>query len=188
MGAPINAVNLPTDVQAKLPAGVKVFGFDGEVSYRGKNNNNEFQIRTFGLSPVTDNEFMYERRYLGSSLQETYLPIEHFQTHIVTVYYVYIPTKETARTGTYRVESIAAVSWNTQQWISVQNPNALELVFEGPIEGRMGKELFKQFTGMVNRRKVNDGYVTAVDALVGHLQYEMKRKLQQQNSSGGRLE
>jgi hypothetical protein len=91
MGKPICAVPLPPELQRDLPAGTLLFGFDGEVVFRSKNPNLTNEPRTYSLMPVRDNELMYERRWNGQPIQDTYLSIEHFHGHIVTMFFFYFP-------------------------------------------------------------------------------------------------
>jgi hypothetical protein len=91
MGKPICAVPLPPELQRDLPAGTLLFGFDGEVVFRSKNPNLIHEPRTYSLMPVTDNEMMYERRWNGQAIQDTYLSIEHFHGHAVTMFFFYFP-------------------------------------------------------------------------------------------------
>jgi hypothetical protein len=91
MGKPVSAVPLPPELQRELPAGALVFSFDGEMVFRCKNPNHNQEPRTFSLLPVTDNELMYERRWPGQPLQDTYLSVEHFHGHIVTMFFFYFP-------------------------------------------------------------------------------------------------
>jgi len=104
-------------ISRSLPPGVRLFSFDGEVVYRGKNGN-PFDGRIFSLMPISDDPALYARRYQGGQhMQEVYMPIENFHGHATTVFYFYMPEKDTARTGNYRAESFAAMSMATQQWI-----------------------------------------------------------------------
>ena len=91
MAKPICAVSLPPELQRELPAGVLVYSFDGEVVFRSKNPNLNQEPRTFSLLPIQDNESMYERRWPGNPVQETYLSIEHFHGHAVRMFYFYLP-------------------------------------------------------------------------------------------------
>jgi len=91
MGKPICAVPLPPELQRELPAGALVYSFDGEVVFRSKNPNVNQEPRTYSLMPVTDTPAMYERRWSGYPMQETYLSIEHFHGHIVTMFFFYLP-------------------------------------------------------------------------------------------------
>jgi hypothetical protein len=68
-----------------------VYSFDGEVVFRYKNPNLNNEPRTYSLMPVEDNELMYERRWNGQPVQDTYLSIEHFHGHIVTMFFFYFP-------------------------------------------------------------------------------------------------
>ncbi len=91
MGKPISEVSLPPELQQELPAGALVYSFDGEVVFRSKNPNLNQEPRTYSLLPVTDNALMYERRWPGNPIQDTYLSIEHFHGHMVTMFFFYFP-------------------------------------------------------------------------------------------------
>jgi hypothetical protein len=91
MGNPLCAVPLPPELQRELPAGALLYSFDGEVVFRSKNPNLNQEPRTYSLLPVTDNPQMYERRWPGNPIQDTYLSIEHFHGHIVTMFFFYFP-------------------------------------------------------------------------------------------------
>lgn len=91
MGKPVCAVPLPPELQRELPAGTLVFGFDGEMVYRSKNPNLNQEPRTYSLMPVQDNQLMYERRWNGNPVQDTYLSVEHFHGHTVTMFFFYFP-------------------------------------------------------------------------------------------------
>jgi len=87
MGKPICAVPLPPELQRELPAGALLYSFDGEVVFRSKNPNLNQEPRTYSLLPVTDNPLMYERRWPGNPIQDTFLAIEHFHGHTVTMFF-----------------------------------------------------------------------------------------------------
>ncbi len=91
MGKPICAVPLPPELQRELPAGALLYSFDGEVVFRSKNPNLNQEPRTYSLLPVSDNPLMYERRWPGNPIQDTFLAIEHFHGHTVTMFFFYFP-------------------------------------------------------------------------------------------------
>jgi hypothetical protein len=95
MGNSICAVPLPPELQRELPAGALVFSFDGEVVFRSKNPNLNNEPRTYSLMPIQDNALMYERRWNGQPIQDTYLSIEHFHGHTVTMFFFYFPIQKT---------------------------------------------------------------------------------------------
>lgn len=178
-------VNLPPEIQRLFPAGVLLHGFDGEIVYRHKNNGKILDSYAFSL--LLDPS--QPRPWTPDPIQITYMPIEPFNGHAATVYFLSFPTKQSNSKGLlYRVESFAAISHSTQQCIWVTFPGALELIFEGPIDVKsVATEMFKvAFGGAKKRIAATQSYVNAVDQVVMYLRSEMKRKLQGA-ASGGRL-
>lgn len=181
-----NEIPLPADVQRLLPAGVRLFSFDGEIVYRGRNGN-PFDGRIFSLLPVTQDPVLYARRYPqgGQHVQEVYMGIENFHGHVATVFYFYIPDKNTARTGSYRAESFAAMSWSTGQWMWVTSAPCLMSLFEGEMsKAQIGMALGKWMLGGAAKRvATTDGYVQAVDHLVAQLRNDLERTMKQGSGS-----
>ena len=119
-------------------------------------------------------------------MQEVYMPIEHFHGHIATVFYFYIPDKDTARTGSYRAESFAATSQATGQWIWVTSAPCLKSLFEGQmttlqIGGAFAKWLMPG--GKDKRLNTTDGYVQAVDNVVAYLRNDLEKRTRQDGAS-----
>jgi hypothetical protein len=192
MGNPINAVLLPADIQRLLPAGVKVFSFDGEVLYKYTNTKAMNQHRTFSLRPVRENAQMYERRWMIDSMQDTHLAIENLHGHIATVYYFYLPNKETARTGKYDVRAFAAMSHSTQQWIWITGPGPAAEVLEGRpnlLDAGDFTKLAKLAFLPGGRNKRNDQLrqlESTIEEVALYLRDEVKRQ-QKGSASDGRL-
>jgi hypothetical protein len=227
MGKPICAVPLPPELQRELPAGALVYSFDGEVVFRSKNPNLNQEPRTYSLMPVTDNELMYERRWNGQPIQDTYLSIEHFHGHIVTMFFFYFPIEKTTASELkdkllplvktaaqnsaltkdmyalaekalpgktpdegpmYRTAAFAAMSWSTHQWLWITSTLAAGFVIEGPIPltTLVAKSMFtRNFIG--KRLGQNDRNAVIFDRLVTYLRSEMNKKMQQSDTTGGRL-
>jgi hypothetical protein len=227
MGKPICAVPLPPELQRELPAGALVYSFDGEVVFRSKNPNLNQEPRTYSLMPVSDNELMYERRWNGQPIQDTYLSIEHFHGHVVTMFFLYfpipksttsqlsekflpmvkeaaknlpvtqelysaaeklIPAKEPDTGPLYRTAAFAAMSWSTHQWLWITSTLAAGFVIEGPmtLTAVVAKSMFtRNFIG--KRLDQNDRNAVIFDRLVTYLRSEMNNKMQQSDTTGGRL-
>jgi len=183
MGNPINAVPLPPEVARELPAGTLVYSFDGELVFRGKNLNHKLEPRTFSLMPIVDNPTMYERRWLGAPIQDTYVSVELLHGHAVTMYFFYFPI---AKSNQYRTAAFAAMSWSTHQWLWVTHPRAVESVFNG--EMTMGRAFFQvALTGNRGLKKLNensDKFAALTDRVVAHLRYEMNKKLEKDKNTG----
>jgi len=180
-----NEIILPADLLRGLPAGIRLFSFDGEVVYRGKNGN-PFDGRIFSLLPVTTDPVLYERRYEGGQhVQEVYMPIENFHGHIATVFYFYIPSKETARTGKYRAESFAAMSWGTGHWIQVTSVPCIKSLIDGQMtQGQIGVAIFKTMLGGIEKRmQTNSDYAEAMGRIVAHLRNDLQKRMQQGGAS-----
>jgi hypothetical protein len=178
MGATINRVDLPADVQRLLPPGTLIMGFDGEVLFRNKDLNSPWELRSFTLNPITNDNRMHERRWKGPSVQNLCLiPIEHFHGQIATVYYAYVPDKDTQRTGLYRINPFAAYSWSTQQWIQVNHPGAIKIILEGSVDTYVGVAValtkFMLRGGKEARLRLDAQNVAAIDGIAAHVRHEM---------------
>lgn len=184
---------LPAEIQQLLPPGTRVLSYDGELVYRTTihaTDTHLIDFRQFSLTPLPDPK-MYARRWDGEPVKDTYLTIEPFHGHRVTMYFLYLPKKDTVTTGAYRTASFAVVSLRTDQWIWVTVPKAVELIFEGGISGRMVTELLNVAApgGYAKRLEKNNQYAAALDQVVMHLRFEFERKkeLERAATSRGRI-
>jgi hypothetical protein len=187
MGAPINRVDLPADIQRLLPPGTQIHGFDGVVQFSHKDLSSPWECRTFSLDPVINDDRMYERRWKSVAVQNLVLiPIEHFHGHIATVYYAYVPDKDTARTGQYRVNSFGAYSWSKQEWIQVKHPGAIKIILEGSVDSLLqvpGALLkFALRGGKEARLKLDAQNSAAIDGIAAHVRREVFMKMRDTSS------
>jgi hypothetical protein len=185
---PNSPIALPPDVQRDLPPGTLLYGYDGEVVFRTRNTNDEFDRRMFTLLASTDDAARYERRWTGDPMQSTFLSVENFHGHLVRAYYFLFPGKEGPQSKDYRPACFAMMSLNTRQWLWVSNPNMMRLLMEGPMSLKefgkgaavgMAMSAFVPFVGAsLFKNKIQkdtfqrqDKYASIIDRSVTHLRF-----------------